>query len=364
MTLRVSFPSSRRIKVCLNGICLALFAPQHACLFVECKSLLKIVLFFLQFIRYQFKSCLRAILRTIACSRGITISLVVSVFWLCNLDGWQRTCPSLLKKLLRKSKRSLGASSQFSPFFVSGLRGSKPLRLPYLASPSSAPSFLPLLFLFLSRLLLKYLFQNCCVNPRSFPRPPSVRFWLSILPGSRPFAPPPPTHTHTLSSYVVQSSVQHQSFLFVFCPYISSFENQVRALVRSGTESAASPLRLFIWISLVRYQPCYLDVSSCIDLSQPSLIYFLLVLFTLFNTPVRTCKSLLRTFLCCSVHTLLVLVLLTFYTTYVSLFGSVNQFSLLTRTLRLCRRIFEVVVLPCIYFLHQFETTKYGINLK
>ena len=160
MTLRVSFPSSRRIKVCLNGICLALFAPQHASLFVECKSLLKIVLFFLQFVRYQFKSCLRAILRTIACSRGITISLVVSVFWLCNLDGWQRTCPSLLKKLLRKSKRSLGASSQFSPFFVSGLRGSKPLRLPYLASPSSAPSFLPLLFLFLSRLLLKYLFQN------------------------------------------------------------------------------------------------------------------------------------------------------------------------------------------------------------
>ena len=61
-------------------------------------------------------------------------------------------------------------------------------------------------------------------------------------------------------------------------------------------------------------------VLSCLVLST----YILLVLFTLFNTPVRTWKSLLRTFPRCSVRTLLVLVLLTFYTTYVSLFGSVN----------------------------------------
>ena len=328
MTLRVSFSSSRHINVCLNSIRLVLFAPQYASLFAGYKSLLNKVLSFLQFVRYQFKSCLHDIVRTIARSRGTIISLVVSVFWLCNLVGWQGTRPSLLKKLLSKSKRSLGDSFQFSPFLVERDRGSKPLRLPYLAFLSSAPSFLRFLSLFLSRLILKYLFKNCCVNPRSFPRPPSVSFWLSVLPSSHPFVPP------IFSLYVVQSSVQNQSFFSVFCPYISSFENPFRALVRSGTESTASPLRLSIWISLVRYQPCHLDVSSCIDLSQSCLVlstYILLVLFTLFNTTVRTCKSLLRTFLCCSVRTLLVLLLLTFYTTSVSLFGSVNQFSLLTR---------------------------------
>ena len=97
MTLRVSFSSSRHINVCLNGIRLALFAPQYASLFARCKSLLKKVLSFLQFVRYQFKSCLRAILRTIACSRGVTISLVVSVFWLCNLVGWQALTLPFLK---------------------------------------------------------------------------------------------------------------------------------------------------------------------------------------------------------------------------------------------------------------------------
>ena len=328
MTLRVSFSSSRHVNVCLNSIRLVKFAPHYASLFARCKSLLKKVFSFLQFVRYQFKSCLHDIVRTIARSRGTIISLVVSVFWPCNLVGWQRTRPSLLKKLLSKSKRSLGDSFQFSPFLVERDRGSKPLRLPYLAFLSSAPSFLRFLSSFLSRLLLKYLFKNCCVNPHSFPCPPSVSFWLFILPISRPFVHPP-----KLSSYVVQSSVQNQSFFSVFCPYIGSFENPFRTSVCSGTESAALPLRLSIWISLVRYQPCHLDVSSCIDLSQSRLVlstYILLVLFTLFNTTVRTCKSLLRTFLCCSVRTLLVLVLLTFYTTSVSLFGSVNQFSLLT----------------------------------
>ena len=52
MTLRVSFYSSRHINVCLNGIRLALFAPQYASLFAGCKSLLKKVLSFLQFVRY------------------------------------------------------------------------------------------------------------------------------------------------------------------------------------------------------------------------------------------------------------------------------------------------------------------------
>lgn len=120
MTLRVSFSSSRHINVCLNSIRLVLFAPQYASLFARCKSLLNKVLSFLQFVRYQFKSCLHDIVRTIARSRGTIISLVVSVFWLCNLVGWQGTRPSLLKKLLSKSKRSLGDSFQFSPFLVHG----------------------------------------------------------------------------------------------------------------------------------------------------------------------------------------------------------------------------------------------------
>ena len=168
MTLRVSFSSSRHINVCLNSIRLVLFAPQYASLFAVCKSLLRKVFSFLQFVRYQFKSCLHDIVRTIARSPGTIISLVVSVFSLCNLVGWQGTRPSLLKKLLSKSKRSLGDSFQFSPFLVERDRGSKPLRLPYLASPSSAPFFLRFLSLFLSRLILKYLFKNCCVNPALF----------------------------------------------------------------------------------------------------------------------------------------------------------------------------------------------------
>lgn len=357
MTLRVSFSSSRHINVCLNSIRLVLFAPQYASLFARCKSLLKKVFSFLQFVRYQFKSCLHDIVRTIARSRGTIISLVVSVFWLCNLVGWQGTRPSLLKKLLSKSKRSLGDSFQFSPFLVERDRGSKPLRLPYLAFLSSAPSFLRFLSLFLSRLILKYLFTNCCVNPHSFPRPPSVSFWLFILPSSRPFVP----HIFFVRRSVVRTELVF--FFSVFCPYINSFENPFRMLVRSGTDSAASPLPLSIWISLVRYQPCYLYVSSCIDLSQSSLIYFLLVLFTLFNTPVRTCKSLLRTFLCCSVRTLLVLVLLSFYTTYVSLFGSINYFSLLTHFAFVAEYL-KWQSCPVNIFLHQFVKTKYGINLQ
>ena len=55
---------------------------------------------------------------------------------------------------------------------------------------------------------------------------------------------------------------------------------------------------------------------------------------------------------------------LTYISYYVRLLVRLSKLVLTVNTLRLCRRIFEVVVLPCIYFLHQFETPKYGINLK
>ena len=115
-------------------------------------------------------------------------------------------------------------------------RGSKPLRLPYLAFLSSASSFLRFLSLFLSRLLLKYLFKNCCVNLRSFPRPPSVRFFtLSILPGSRPFVPPHflrtsfsrPYRTSLFFLYFVRTSVRSKTrFVRQFVPAL----NQLRRL--------------------------------------------------------------------------------------------------------------------------------------